>query len=331
MSNKNAKGYVPPMTDKEFRDLVYSLVGDEYTVLGKYVKTDVKIKMRHNTCGHQYEVTPNKFQQGRRCPKCYGNKERTLESFREEIKNLPDGDEYELLSVECKDNKTPMEFFHKICGEKFKKPTVGFLTNPKNKANTRCPICSRQYQVINHPNRLSYEDVKKIVETKHSGEYKLLSDNYKNTKSLIKILHIGGCGRDFDTDIDHFKRKDYKCPRCNESVGEQRVRKVLESRNIEFIQQYRFKDCRDKNPLPFDFYIPAYDLCIEFDGIQHYEKANFGSYAADLDTIQLHDEIKTNYCLDNNIGLIRISYKDFDNLEKVLKKDLNEYLKELDI
>ena len=34
--------------------------------------------------------------------------------------------------------------------------------------------------------------------------------------------------------------------------------------------------------------------------------------------IQLHDKIKTQYCKDNNIKLIRIKYTDYDNIEKIL-------------
>ena len=36
-----------------------------------------------------------------------------------------------------------------------------------------------------------------------------------------------------------------------------------------------------------------------------------------------HDNIKTQYCLDNNIKLIRIPYWEFDNIENILKQELN--------
>ena len=53
-----------------FKKEVYDLVGKEYTVLGEYKNADTKILMKHNKCGNEYEVTPNKFLQDRRCPKC---------------------------------------------------------------------------------------------------------------------------------------------------------------------------------------------------------------------------------------------------------------------
>lgn len=54
-----------------FKERVYNLVGDEYTVLSEYNKSDEKIKMRHNKCGHEYYVTPTAFtSNGNRCPVC---------------------------------------------------------------------------------------------------------------------------------------------------------------------------------------------------------------------------------------------------------------------
>jgi len=47
-------------THEEFIQEVYDLVGNEYTVLGKYINATTKILIRHNTCGHEYVVTPAK-------------------------------------------------------------------------------------------------------------------------------------------------------------------------------------------------------------------------------------------------------------------------------
>lgn len=57
-------------TLEEFKVEVFELVSDEYKVIGEYKNTDAKIKMRHNTCETVYDVTPNNFLKGKRCPKC---------------------------------------------------------------------------------------------------------------------------------------------------------------------------------------------------------------------------------------------------------------------
>ena len=43
---------------------------------------------------------------------------------------------------------------------------------------------------------------------------------------------------------------------------------------------------------------------------------------AKLEKIQEHDKIKTLYCRDNGIRLIRIPYTQFNEIEEILKKEL---------
>lgn len=112
-----------------------------------------------------------------------------------------------------------------------------------------------------------------------------------------------------------------------QSRGEMRITKFLEGLNINFEGQKRFSDCRDKNPLPFDFYLPNFNMCIEYDGRQHFEPVNFSSNPQETkDNFELtnrHDKIKTKYCKDNNIKLLRIPYTELDNIEKILSDNLN--------
>ena len=92
--------------------------------------------------------------------------------------------------------------------------------------------------------------------------------------------------------------------------------------NIEYIQQYRFEDCRNKKPLPFDFYLPEYNMCIEYDGEQHFsENRAFGGTDRFWTTV-IHDAIKNQYCEDNNINILRIPYWELKNIEEILKKEI---------
>jgi len=97
------------------------------------------------------------------------------------------------------------------------------------------------------------------------------------------------------------------CPKCKSSKGELAIEQFLKEHNINYETQKRFRNCRGKkNPLPFDFYLPDHNICIEFDGRQHTDtKSKY--YSINL----IHnDQIKNKYCIDNNIKLIRISYKE---------------------
>ena len=76
-------------TTEQFKSEVASLVGDEYSVLGKYKTNRIKTEMRHNTCGHKYEVTPNNFLRGSRCPKCaVRRRPKTTGQFKSEAQAL---------------------------------------------------------------------------------------------------------------------------------------------------------------------------------------------------------------------------------------------------
>ena len=76
-------------------------------------------------------------------------------------------------------------------------------------------------------------------------------------------------------------------------------------------------------PLPFDFYLPDYNTCIEYDGIQHFEVVDYFGGLDGFITTKIRDTIKNEYCKSKNIKLIRIPYWGFDNIENILKKELN--------
>ena len=128
-------------------------------------------------------------------------------------------------------------------------------------------------------------------------------------------------GHAFKMKFYNFK-KGNRCPVCRESKGERRVGDFLRKNNIKYERQYTFKNCKFKNVLPFDFYLPDYNICIEFDGRQHYEIIDyFGGLDGFIDT-KIRDAIKTVYCKNNNIKLLRIPYWEFDNIEYILNKQL---------
>lgn len=111
---------------------------------------------------------------------------------------------------------------------------------------------------------------------------------------------------------DHINNEQ-GCPKCKMSKGELKVAKFLNDNQIIYEQEKRFKDCRNKYPLPFDFYITDKNTCIEFDGAHHFVPHSYNSNATDFDKnqklaiTQQNDQIKTNYCINNNITLIRLN------------------------
>lgn len=104
---------------------------------------------------------------------------------------------------------------------------------------------------------------------------------------------------------------------------------TLRENDITYESQYKFPDCRDINPLPFDFYLPDYNTLIEADGEGHYipirrtSSMTIDDAIAQLKVIQNHDLIKTTYCNSNHIPLIRIPYWERNNLNNFILTKLN--------
>lgn len=135
-------------------------------------------------------------------------------------------------------------------------------------------------------------------------------------------VECGECGDEYITNFDSYTSKhQVRCPHCSkrESDGEFRIRKFLEEHKIYFEQEKRFENCKAKKMLPFDFYLPDYNLIIEFDGQNHYFDIGYGTHERTL----LYDEIKNQYCKNNNIDLLRIPYWEGHDMEKIIARKLN--------
>jgi hypothetical protein len=108
----------------------------------------------------------------------------------------------------------------------------------------------------------------------------------------------------------------------NISYGEKKIFKYLETNKIIFKREYRFKDCFNKLPLPFDFFIESKNICIEFDGEQHFKPIKyFGGIDAYI-IRKKNDIIKNEYCRNKKIKLIRISYEDINIIEEILSNEI---------
>jgi very-short-patch-repair endonuclease len=92
--------------------------------------------------------------------------------------------------------------------------------------------------------------------------------------------------------------------------------------DVVYHREYRFSKCKNLQPLPFDFYIPSHNLCIEYDGEQHTIAYEYFGGDDKLKQTKQNDELKTSFCIANNIKLIRIPYTEYINIETILNNVL---------
>jgi hypothetical protein len=115
-----------------------------------------------------------------------------------------------------------------------------------------------------------------------------------------------------------------RCPECNNSTGEKRIREYLIQNNINFISQKVFVGLvgLGNGNLSYDFYLPDYNLLIEYQGEFHDGHNSKGNYymKQNLKRQQEHDKRKREYAKVNNINLLEIWYWDFDKIEEILNK-----------
>lgn len=106
---------------------------------------------------------------------------------------------------------------------------------------------------------------------------------------------------------------------CLVSKGEAKISNVLNQLHINFISQKTFDNClniEQTHPLFFDFYLPDYNCCIEYDGEQHFHPVKHWGGEKRFQRQQQHDNIKNKYCEINNVKLIRVPYTDYTKIDE---------------
>lgn len=130
----------------------------------------------------------------------------------------------------------------------------------------------------------------------------------------------------------HITQGQTGCVSCysKSSINEKIIADFLTQYEYKFERQKTFDGCKYESLLPFDFYLTDYNIAIEYDGEGHDKVIPRGNMTYEeaeneLKLIIIRDNIKTEYCKQNNIPLIRISYKDKEQILYILWDELVKY------
>lgn len=183
----------------EYAKMIYESTKGEYEVLSDFKGQHNFVWMKHCTCGYEYQVKPNNFKYGKRCPKCAGNQKWTTDDLQEWLdRHYPN--EYEVLE-EYINNDTPILIRHKECEYKWS-------VRPRSVIHQKytCPQCS-------HRKKLSTEEFKEYIKNNTElNEYTLLEE-YINNNTPILIKH-NKCGHEYKVSPSNFK-SGRRCPKCS--------------------------------------------------------------------------------------------------------------------
>lgn len=123
-------------TTEEFKEELFRLVGNEYTLEDEYINCRTKVNFRHNLCGKLWKTTPGEILSGYRCVHCYGNKLLSQEEFEKRVYEQR-GDEYSVLGKYV-NFSTKISIKHNKCGCIWSVVPATFLSK-----RSGCPKCNQ--------------------------------------------------------------------------------------------------------------------------------------------------------------------------------------------
>jgi very-short-patch-repair endonuclease len=292
------------LTNIDFIEKAKNLHGDKYDYsIVNYLNNITKVNIICPKHG-EFLQFPNGHLIGQECPKCSSTCVKSTDQFILSAKTIHNNI-YDYSLVNYVNNRMKIKI---ICSKHgiFEQAPYSHLNG------NGCPKCA----VIKNSGILKKTQQEFINESikLHNNKYDYSKVNYINAHTKIIII----C-----PEHGEFKQKPNNhlngrgCPSCSQSKGEKIIENILLRKNLNFIKQKTFKNCKCKQKLQFDFYLPEHNTCIEYDGRQHFEPIKYFGGEVAFKILQERDKIKENFCNENNINLMRIKYN--ENIENKLK------------
>lgn len=277
-------------------------------VLSHYTSAHNKVHCKCRLDGYQWDATPNALLKGSGCARCHKKERITSEEF---IARMHVIHPSILVLGDYKNRDIPVLCKCLIDGHEWHPRPHHLLKG------VGCPRCAGVA-------KKTMQDF--VAQLKCKAPHIRVLEEYKKNKSKL-LCECQICGHRWKASPNALLCGHSNCPACNNTLGESRIMVYLQQNHIAYSCQHRFSDCRDKLPMPFDFYLPDLNTVVEYDGQQHFVPIDFGNRPHEesikcLVETQRHDTLKNEYCDKHGIKLIRIPYTDFDNIEAILDKQL---------
>ena len=278
-------------TTDDIKKELYKLVGNDYTLCGKYVNAATPVNLIHK-CGYKRWYTIfNKFRHGARCPICKRKPNSLAERFAYEVTfdtlgewylatdtnpNVGMGDKAILVNTNIKEQFTTT----------WKEFRVSLPPISNNLINSNISSKKdKQLSVVTAHKLIPPLVYKNKFNRKYGKEYELLSD-YQGTANKIHVKHLA-CGFDYWVRQDKFTSEGQRCPKCQHHQSTAMYKKLLNNKSLggytllddeymgsKDIQQYQCNQCGRKFTQRADLMLQGAGCpyCIESKGeklVQH--------------------------------------------------------------
>lgn len=234
----------------------------------------------------------------------------TTEEFQDRLNSIF-GDKFTVVSKYI-NNQTKINIKCNDCGNIIQKQPSKMTS-----AKEGCYICNGK----NH--HKTKESFQKEVDQRFPNTYEILEEYEKARKPLL-ILNKK-CGHEYKISPDNLLRGK-GCPRCSikQSSYMDIVETYLEEKGFLYEKEKTFEECKNIRCLPFDYYIPSLNCCIEVDGEFHYNKTKVTlNRRSAYELVKCRDLLKDEFCKKSGIKLIRLPYFEKKNFYVILDHELN--------
>jgi hypothetical protein len=286
-------------------------INENIEILTEYEKDNIKVKCKCKVCDFEWESTPSNLLQGKGCKQCHFNK------------------------LKISQTKSHEQFVSELFRINKNIKVLSEYSGAQNKVDCECLIHNRIFSMSATHLLGGETGCRECIDTKlHLGGLKshnqfvkellIINDNvsvvgeYVGAKSRVEVRCLK-CGHIWNPVADSLLH-GYGCPCCKRSKGEEKIEKYLISNNIEFEPQKKFSNLRNTLPLSYDFYLPEYNLLIEYQGQFHDGNTSMVIKEKYFDKQQKNDKLKKDYAKNNGHNFLEIWYYDFNNVESIIDK-----------
>ena len=283
----------PIQTEERFLEAAKA---ENYIILDNYINNHTKVRA---ICSNQHliDVIPTSFLSGVRCIKCQGL---CPIQAKEKFLSISSSESYTVLDYYV-NNSTKLTM---VCpkGHIIKIAPYHFKGGVRcSKCQGKCPLQAKEDFLL----------------SLFKENYKIYSE-YKSTSDKVKVK----CPNNHEWEIaPNYFKLGVRCPNCprKESKGETLTKRILENIGINYSVQKTFPFIQNRR---YDFYFTYdnFEFIVEFDGKQHfYYTPHFHKNITEFHQSQYVDIIKTISAINNGYKIIRISYKEKNDIENHIK------------
>ena len=298
---------------KSHDDFVNELkeINDKIKIVGQYIGARNLIDCECLICGHKWSSLPTNLLRNHGCPNC--DRLNRIKSKKEVYDFIEEEMPYVLLLDDFILREDNVKAYCTLCNYEW-------TTTPSELMQGKgCYHCGNKSK----GEKLRFTNDEFIKKLKEINPYIQPLEKYITSHDRLSVQCLT-CGHKWNPKPNNLFN-GHGCPNCSSSFGERQVSIWLDNNKIKYESQKKYSDLlgTGNGLLSYDFYLPQYNLLIEYQGIQHFKSVDIFGGEEQFNIQQEHDKRKREYAKLHKIKLLEIKYNENIN------EKLNEYFNDV--